>query len=562
MNQNKNIFLQGKWEYVVPAMAITSLLISCIIISSKKFFWNDELYSYYFLADQSFPHMLGAFHDKINNTPPLYFILGWLWARVFGSTELSLRLFSSLGMCLACGIIWITLRRTYNFWSASIGTLGVFCVSDIILSQNAEARMYGLFLALCSLALLQFDINNRIAKCSGSTFFSNACIHAAIVNTHLFGLFYSGAILFSQVLRDRYFKVFRPKIYIAIVVGWISLVLYIPSFLNQSDAGNPRTWIPIPVLKDLIDFLSLSLSSFFNLVLLLVLLVISGLQFIVFKADDTHSSQVEPLDQQEQPNLNTEISLLIFAYSFLAVPVFIWIISRTVKPIFIDRYMIPSALSWSILLAYLSSRIILNPLISNGILKTSRLSIFLGITQKSILLLVLTSVLIFEPISYAKSYKGRYIPGLNDNKYGYRELPIVVQASAQFIERLYYSPERHKYFFILDWEAAVDKASGLFGPQEYKHLDALKRNYPNLFQNQVVKSEDFLNMYNRFLVLDYADYDKTCPLKVKGEEKARKWEDMHCPRWVEMRLLSNPHYKVTHLGDIYGEAVLLVEKQK
>jgi len=45
-----------------------------------------------------------------------------------------------------------------------------------------------------------------------------------------------------------------------------------------------------------------------------------------------------------------------------------------------------------------------------------------------------------------------------------------------------------------------------------------------------------------------------------GLEKARDWEDMHCPRWVEMRLLSNPNYKVTHLGDIYGEALLLVEK--
>lgn len=562
MTQDKKLLMPSQGEYVVPALAIVSLLISCVIVSSKKFFWNDELYSYYLLADPSFTHMLGAFHDKINNTPPLYFLLGWLWARVFGSTELSLRLFSSLGMCLACGIVWITLRRNYNFWSASIGTLGVFCVSDIILSQNAEARMYGLFLALCSLALLQFDINNRISKYSWKIFLSNACIHAAIVNTHLFGLFYSGAIIFSQVVRDRYFKVFRPKIYIAIVVGWISLVFYIPSFLNQSDAGNPRTWIPIPVLKDLIDFLSLSLSSFSNLVILLVLLVISGLQFIVFKTDDTRFSEVEQLDQQEKPNFNREISLLIFAYSFLAVPVFIWIISRTVKPIFIDRYMIPSALSWSILLAYLSSRIILTPILSKEILNNSRTSKFLGITQRGILLLVLTLVLIFEPISYAKSYKGRYIPGLNDNKYGYKELPIVTQASAQFIERLYYSPERDKYFFILDWEAAVDKASGLFGPQEYKHLDALKRNYPNLFQNQIVKSEDFLNMYNRFLVLDYADYDKTCPLKVKGQEKARKWEDMHCPRWVEMRLLNNPHYKVIHLGDIYGEAVLLVEKQK
>ena len=133
MNQNKNIFIQGKWEYVVPALAITSLVISCIIISSKKFFWNDELYSYYFLADQSFTHMLGAFHDKINNTPPLYFLLGWLWARVFGSTELSLRLFSSLGMCIACVTVWITLRRTYSFWSASIGVLSIFCTSSLIL---------------------------------------------------------------------------------------------------------------------------------------------------------------------------------------------------------------------------------------------------------------------------------------------------------------------------------------------------------------------------------------------------------------------------------------------
>ena len=559
MAQNNNLLKKNQQEYVVLVLAIASLLISCIIISSKKFFWNDELYSYYFLSDPSFTHMLGAFHDKINNTPPLYFLLGWLWARVFGSSELSLRLFSSLGMCLACVLVWIVLRRTYSFWPTSIGTLGVFCVSDIILSQNAEARMYGLFLALCSLALLQFDINNRISNSSWKTYLSNACIHAAIVNTHLFGLFYGVAILFSQIVRDKYFKTFRPKIYLAIIVGWTSLILYIPSFLNQSDAGKPRTWIPIPVLKDLTDFLSLSLSSFSNLILLVALLLISGFQFILYQSNETHVSQI---DQQEQPELNTEIPLLILAYSFLAVPLVVWVISRTIKPIFIDRYMIPSALSWSILLAYLSSRITNITFNVNKISDISKKFIFLKFTQRAILLITLTCILLIQPISYAKNYRGRYMPGLNDNKYGYRELPIVIQASAQFIERLYYSPERDKYFFILDWEAAVDQASGLFGSQEYKHIDALNRNYPNFFKNHVVKSEDFLKMHNRFLILDYADYDKTCPLEVKGQEKARKWEDMHCPQWVEMRLLSNPHYKVTHLGDIYGEALLLVEKQK
>ena len=201
---NGKIFQTNKWEYVMPGLAIASLVISCIIVSSKKYFWNDELYSYYFLADQSFTHMMAAFHDKINNTPPLYFVLGWLWAKVFGSSELSLRLFSSLGTSFACLIVWITLRRTYNFWSASIGTLAVFCTSELILSQNAEARMYGLFVAFCALGLLLYDVINKNLKCSWSIIWGNFFTHAAIIHTHLFGPFYSGAVLVSFLLRDRY----------------------------------------------------------------------------------------------------------------------------------------------------------------------------------------------------------------------------------------------------------------------------------------------------------------------------------------------------------------------
>src|SRR5215469_4621285 len=86
----------SKWEFAIPALAVVSLIVSCIIISAKAYFWLDELFSYYLLADHSFRHMMVAFGDKFTNVPPLYFMLGWLWARAFGVTELSLRLFSSL----------------------------------------------------------------------------------------------------------------------------------------------------------------------------------------------------------------------------------------------------------------------------------------------------------------------------------------------------------------------------------------------------------------------------------------------------------------------------------
>src|SRR5437867_13104135 len=134
----RKILKQRYWEYLIPGIAVASLLISCIIVSSKKFFWNDELLSFYLLNDHSLPHMLIAWSDKFNQAPPLYFILGWFWDKIFGSTELSLRLFSSVSLGLACVIVWRLLCRTYDFWSTTVGTLSVFCLSRIVLYQNAE----------------------------------------------------------------------------------------------------------------------------------------------------------------------------------------------------------------------------------------------------------------------------------------------------------------------------------------------------------------------------------------------------------------------------------------
>ena len=116
----------AKWEYAVPALAVVSLIVSCVIVSSKRYFWIDEFQTYLLLWDHSFRHMMVAFGDKFTNVPPLYFVLGWLWARAFGVTELSLRLFSSLGMSVACVVTWITLRRNYRFWPTVVGTLGAF----------------------------------------------------------------------------------------------------------------------------------------------------------------------------------------------------------------------------------------------------------------------------------------------------------------------------------------------------------------------------------------------------------------------------------------------------
>jgi hypothetical protein len=537
MDVEKKLPRITKWEYIVPALAIGSLIASCIIVSPKKYFWNDELQSYYLLGDHSFRHMMVAFSDKFTNVPPLYFILGWLWAMAFGVTEISLRLFSSFGISIACLVTWITLRRNYQFWPAAVGTLGIFCVSDLILAQNAEARMYGLFLAACALGVLQTDIINKRQDCPRRTLVLNALIHVAIVQTHLFGIFYSGAILGGFIIRDRFFGVFRLKIYIFIVLGWLSLIPYLPVFLKQADAGRPRTWIPVPDLSKLMESLIPSVSPFFSLVIML-LVVISAIQFVSRAALDPQYSQSS---KQPRLDLRAEAFLVMLACIILAIPVCVWIFSHTIKPLFILRYMIPSVLGWSILLAYLCSRI-----------SWPGKSGWAGVSERrlsTVPLLALSVILLIHPIAYAWSRKKEPFPGANDGKYGYGNLPIVAPFSHDFMKRFHYSPQRERYFFILDWEAALDVKSGLFSPQEYKAMDALKRDYHDVFDGNIIQIWDFLRTHNRFLVLDYANYQRKCTS-----------QDFHCPRWLEMRIKNNPDYKVTALGVVDGRRLLLIQK--
>jgi hypothetical protein len=59
------------------------------------------------------------------------------------------------------------------------------------------------------------------------------------------------APFFTHSLSDTDFSIFRPRIYLSVFLGWLSLVLYLPTFLNQADRRNPRAWIPVPDLNKL-----------------------------------------------------------------------------------------------------------------------------------------------------------------------------------------------------------------------------------------------------------------------------------------------------------------------
>ena len=141
-----------RFQYLLwPLLGCTCLLTVCVITSGQKLLWMDEILSYYPATIPSFPKMIAFINDKVQCGHPFYFITLWLWEKAFSASEVSLRLFSSLGFCGALLVSWSMLRKVYNPLSATLSTLPVFLVSSLILSQNSEARMYGLLLLLCAL---------------------------------------------------------------------------------------------------------------------------------------------------------------------------------------------------------------------------------------------------------------------------------------------------------------------------------------------------------------------------------------------------------------------------
>ena len=544
-------------DLILVGISAVSLIVSCVVVSPAKPFWNDELYSWYFLADPSFSHMWTAFNDQINTTPPLYFVLGWLWAQVAGASELSLRLFSSLGFGVALALVWATLRKAYSFWPTCMGTLVVFLSSEIVLHQNVEARMYGLFLALAAAAVYQYVALNEREGYTSRDLVGIALVHAALVNTHLFGPLYSGAILAAYAVTDLQCGMPRKGVYAAVGVGWLAFLIYLPAFLAHADAGRPRAWLPEPRFSDFFELVGLASPSFVDVPFVVLLVLCLGLIYFF-------GSRVRRVAGDGRPGAApAERSLFVMAFALLAVPVLVFVISRKIKPIFWDRYLIPSIISYTIGIAHLTARYVevrrlpLRALGSGATWQSRGRYLF-----SRALLAALVVALWANPLLYTKDYQRRTLPGALDGTFGYRDLPMVLQTSAGFLERSYYAPDREHYYFILDEEAAMKTESGQFGPQEYKHMAAFKRNYPDLLGDRILQSDEFLRRFDRFLVLDYANYDEACPSRVFGLAQAREWKGMHCPQWVEMRLLDNPAFTVTHLGDLWGEAVLLVERKQ
>jgi hypothetical protein len=516
-----SLFLGRSLALLIPVMGCMSLIIAAILVSQKKRLWNDEILSLVLIQDRSLGHMLNAWSDTFNQAPPLYFLLGWAWDKLFGSSDLTLRLPGSLCLSLSFLLTWRCLCRVWGPFASAIGSAGVYCLSSLVIYHNTEARMYGLFALTCSVALyfyLDLASNERV---SATKAVGNVLAHAAIVLTHLYGILYSAAFLLSLIIADwTSRRRLRPFVYASFIGGWALLMPCLPGLINQ--ANNHAHWFGKISLKTLAGYYAAGVPFDQYLAMLILLSPVAHLSRNLFMI-----KKLEPR-QSVATNFRLESIIIIVACAFGSVPMLAWAITATIKPMLSERNIIPTiTIMWPVILSFGVRRLFFSE--DEGAPSIRR----------SVTAALLAGPALAYPLWYAIKFPAEAPPGQNDAAFGYTELAMVMEAGHDYLPRMHYSDQAARYFHIRDWDTAVKNTESRYATGDYTHLAALSRHYRYV---QSLESVEFLAKHDRFLVWNEPDQ-----------------------KWFEWRILTNPNYAVKLLGADRGSTgpleLYLVEKK-
>jgi hypothetical protein len=141
--------LRAWWPLALLVLLAAALRLGTLNLQS---FWYDEAFTPVHVLHASLGATLRAFvHTE--NTPPLWYVVIWGWARVFGTGEVALRLPSALAGIATVPVAWgigseLAGRR------AAIVTAALVAVNPLFVWYSQEARAYAFFVLFVALAML------------------------------------------------------------------------------------------------------------------------------------------------------------------------------------------------------------------------------------------------------------------------------------------------------------------------------------------------------------------------------------------------------------------------
>jgi hypothetical protein len=468
--------LSFAFRWVFPALGVCSLLAACVILSLKKQEWADEVFTRTELSDPSLLHLMHALTRLGGAGMPLFYLTAWPWAHVFGFSDLSLRLYSSAGVCGALLVLTAAMRRRFSARAAFLGiAFGMFACM-ILVDQNAEARGYGLYLLLCTLAiaqLLRVADTPRPGACDLALL---ALSQAGLVLGHVLGLSFSGLLLLALAGADLRQRRLRWKVYACYAAGWLALLPWIPAIRASAAVAKPHGWIVVPSIGDLVISCSYWLFAgiYFPLMRGTLFGVVAGWSCAIFCVGSLLVAASYGL-REATPNLR----VVYFAgFALMSGPLAFFIVSHVATPIWVARYMIPAALGVGML----------------AVCWAERTEFVRGVAG-----IILSVVVLLLPIAAAAVAHPDSLDVVRVDQIAAGRT-VVSDWAPDFMVMLRYSADPAKLEFPLDWPAA------LVGPPAAVGAFHLMDNYRrDGYMTANLIDVDQVLAQKSFLVLDTTD---------------------------------------------------------
>jgi hypothetical protein len=196
-------------------------------------FWFDEANTAQ-LVHFSPGKMLGLL-PQTESTPPLYYCIAWVWARIFGFGESGLRSLSAVAGVLTVPVAYGAGAKLISR-RAGLVVAALATTSPLLIWYSQEARSYELVVLLGALSLLAFAYALQAPTPRALTAWVGACVLA--LATHYF------AVLAVVPEAAWLLVAHRRRRSVQVAVGAIAAagLVLIPLAISQQGTGN-SSWI-------------------------------------------------------------------------------------------------------------------------------------------------------------------------------------------------------------------------------------------------------------------------------------------------------------------------------
>ena len=225
---------------VVAALTVLAAILRFVSISSQSY-WFDEAQ-----AAHEMHLSFGALLSTVGNqetSPPLYFALAWVWAKLFGTGEAGLRSLSAIAGVAVAPLLYLSGRELISRRAGVVAGL-LAAISPFLIYYSQEAREYMLLTALSAASFLFFARSLKRPSRRDVTLWS--VVSALALLTH----FFAGFLVAAEGLWLLW--AVRTRV-VAVACAALVAVEAALTPLAIRDTSHPISWITVFPLSTRIE---------------------------------------------------------------------------------------------------------------------------------------------------------------------------------------------------------------------------------------------------------------------------------------------------------------------